>query len=160
MNTNQHPHNIYSATINCGYGQYAPRCSLCKLAHRTEDDSYNSWCGGHCYFDPQDGQCKIKDDYVKVQHSNCASSQRFNAINDAKVACSSNVRCIGVLEENCDSSSTYYLCQEDIKKDLEAISCVHKKSETIGVFRSLSYEIHRLFYTEYLSTMLVIQIFL
>ena len=46
--------------VNCGYGQYAPRCSLCKLAHRTEDDSYNSWCGGHCYFDQQDGQCKIK----------------------------------------------------------------------------------------------------
>ena len=53
---------------------------------------------------------------------------------DATAACSSNARCIGVLEENCDSSSTYYLCQKDIKKDLEAISCVHKKSETIGVF--------------------------
>ena len=60
VNTNQHPLNIYSATINCGYGQYAPRCSLCKLAHRTEDDSYNTWCGGYCYFDQEDGQCKIK----------------------------------------------------------------------------------------------------
>ena len=78
----------------------------------------------------------ILDDYIKVQHSNCASSQRFNAINDAKVACSSNVRCIGVLEENCDSSSMYYLCQEDMKKDVEAISCVHKKRETIGLFSS------------------------
>ena len=52
-------------------------------------------------------------------------------MNDAKVACSSNTRCVGVLEENCDSSSTYYLCQEDIKKDLAADSCVHKKRETI-----------------------------
>ena len=48
------------AAVSCGYGQYAPRCSLCKLAHRTEDDSYNSWCGGNCYFDQQDGQCKMK----------------------------------------------------------------------------------------------------
>ena len=39
-----------------------------------------------------------------------------------------------VLEENCDSSSMYYLCQEDMKKDVEAISCVHKKRETIGMF--------------------------
>ena len=52
-------------------------------------------------------------------------------MNDATVACSSNARCIGILEENCDSSSTYYLCQEDIKKDLDVISCVHKKRETI-----------------------------
>ena len=78
----------------------------------------------------------ILDDYIKVQHSNCASSERFKTMIDATAACSSNARCIGVLEENCDSSSTYYLCQKDIKKDLEAISCVHKKSETIGVLRS------------------------
>ena len=52
-------------------------------------------------------------------------------MNDATVACSSNEKCIGVLEENCDSSSTYYLCQEDIKKDFDVISCVHKKRDTI-----------------------------
>ena len=57
-------------------------------------------------------------------------------MNDATVACSSNTRCVGILEENCDSSSTYYLCHEDIKKELEAISCVHKKRETIGLFTS------------------------
>ena len=71
VNTNQYPLNIYSAAINCGYGQYAPRCSLCKLAHRTEDDSYNSWCGGHCYFDQQDGQCKIKGRLTISRKSNC-----------------------------------------------------------------------------------------
>ena len=102
--------------------------------HRTDDDAYSSWCGGNCYFDQQDGQCKIKDDYIKVQHSNCASSRGFKTMIDATVACSSNAMCIGVLEENCDSSSPYYLCQEDIKKDLDTISCVHKKRETIGVF--------------------------
>ena len=78
----------------------------------------------------------ILDDYIKVQHSNCASSQGFKTMNDATVACSSNTRCVGILEENCDSSSTYYLCHEDIKKELEAISCVHKKRETIGLFIS------------------------
>ena len=74
------------------------------------------------------------DDYTKVRRSSCASSQRFEIMNDAKIACSSNARCIGVLEEHCDRSSTYYLCQADIKKDVEAISCVHKKSETAGMF--------------------------
>ena len=83
----------------------------------------------------------ILDDYIKVQHSNCVSSKRFKSMNDATVACSSNTRCVGILEENCDSSSMYYLCQEDIKKDVEAISCVHKKRETIGMFSNDSEDI-------------------
>ena len=82
----------------------------------------------------------VLDEYIKVQHGNCASSQRFNTINDATLACSSNAECKGVLEENCNSSSTYYLCQEDITKDLEAISCVHKKRETIGLFKSYCHD--------------------
>ena len=104
----------------------------------------------------------ILDDYITVQHSNCVSSQRFKTMNDATVACSSNTRCIGILEENCDSSLTYYLCQEDIKKDLEVISCVHKKRETIGVFSSHHQDYFAQFYlfTEYLSTILIIQVFL
>ena len=74
---------------------------------------------------------------MKTRHSGCASSQRFMAIMDAKLACSSNRRCIGVLEEDCDNSvGTYYLCHEDLKKDVEAISCVHKKRETIGPFKN------------------------
>ena len=58
------------------------------------------------------------------------------SINDAKLACSSNGECIGVLEEDCDSNSTFYLCQNDMKKDVEAISCVHKKRETTGLYKN------------------------
>ena len=50
----------FLATVDCGYSQYAPRCSLCKFVHRTQDDSYNTWCGGHCFFDQEDSKCKIK----------------------------------------------------------------------------------------------------
>ena len=53
-------HWLFLATVDCGYSQYATRCSLCQLAHRTHDDSYNTWCGGHCFFDHEDSRCKIK----------------------------------------------------------------------------------------------------
>ena len=37
------------------------------------------------------------------------------------------------MEEYCDISTTYYLCQDGIKKDIEVGSCVHKKRETTGL---------------------------
>ena len=95
----------------------------------------------------------ISDDYIKIEHSNCAGSQRFNTIHDAKMACSLDAKCIGVLEEDCERSLTYYLCQEDIKKDIEVVSCVHKKRETAGLF--LIY--HEIYI--YVSTISIMQIF-
>ena len=77
------------------------------------------------------------DDYIKIEHSKCASTRRFKSVNDAKMVCSFDARCIGVLSEDCGSSSTYYLCQGDIKKDIELVSCVHKKKEASGLFNYL-----------------------
>ena len=73
------------------------------------------------------------DDYIKVDHSDCVSGEGYQTANDAKLACSSKTQCMGILEEECGKSSTYYVCQNDIKKDNEIVSCVHKKRESFGM---------------------------
>ena len=87
------------------------------------------------YYLLDDLNFSILDDYMKVDHSHCTSGKGYENLNYAKLACSSTAKCIGILDESCDNSSTYYLCQEDMMIDGEFESCVHKKRETMGMFR-------------------------
>ena len=73
-------------------------------------------------------------DYTKIENSLCVSGQGYTTLNDAKLACSSNQECIGVLDEKCGSSSnSYYLCSDDLEMGMPMESCVHKKHGSTGM---------------------------
>ena len=75
-----------------------------------------------------------KSGYTKVQSSSCISGQGYPTLNDAKVACSMETDCMGVLDENCgNTTSSYFVCSNDLEKGAKIDSCVHKKTTSKGM---------------------------
>ena len=73
------------------------------------------------------------DGYIKIERSSCVSRQGYPSLYDAKVSCSMDKGCIGILDEKCgDTSNSYYLCSDDMESGRGIDSCVHKKQKSKG----------------------------
>ena len=122
-----------NAIINCGGAQMAPECRLCPT---NDDNLLNTWCSGNCQFNQIEETCtEIKDEYIRVYHSNCLSGQGFATLEEARYACTNIKNCIGILDEGCKEDFEYYLCLDFYTEDREFSSCIYKKKEA-KVFHS------------------------
>ena len=75
-----------------------------------------------------------ESEYTKVQSSICVSGQGYPTLNDAKVACSVETDCMGVLDEKCgNTTNSYFVCSNDLEKGAKIDSCVHKKTISKGM---------------------------
>ena len=75
-----------------------------------------------------------ESEYKKVQSSICVSGQGYPTLNGAKVACSLETGCVGVLDENCGhTTNSYFVCSNDLEKGVNIDSCVHKKTTSKGM---------------------------
>ena len=75
-----------------------------------------------------------KSAYTKVQSSICISGQGYRTLYDAKVACSMETDCMGVLDEKCgNTTNSYFVCSNDLERGVKIDSCVHKKTTSKGM---------------------------
>ena len=75
-----------------------------------------------------------ESEYTKVKSSNCISGQGYPTLHDAKVACSMETDCIGVLDEKCgNTTNSYFACSNDLEKGVNIDSCVYKKTTSKGM---------------------------
>ena len=75
-----------------------------------------------------------ESDYTKVQSSICVSGQGYPTLNGAKVACSLETGCVGVLDEKCgNTTNSYFVCSNDLEMGVNIDSCVHKKTTSKGM---------------------------
>ena len=75
-----------------------------------------------------------ESEYTNVQSSICVSGQGYPTLNGAKVACSLETGCVGVLDEKCgNTTNSYFVCSNDLEKGVSIDSCVHKKTTSKGM---------------------------
>ena len=75
-----------------------------------------------------------ESEYTKVHSSICISGQGYPTLNDAKVACSMETDCMGVLDEKCGhTTNSYFVCSNDLEKGAKICSRVHKKTTSKGM---------------------------
>ena len=79
----------------------------------------------------------VSDDYRKHAGSSCRISNIFGSfiyLSHAKISCSSDEKCIGVLEQSCDNSGPFLLCKKGFETAQEHdSSCFYEKKNYSGM---------------------------
>ena len=75
-----------------------------------------------------------ESEYTKVEGSVCIGGQGYPTLHDAKVACSVETNCMGVLDEKCGiTTNSYFVCSNDLEIGVNIDSCVYKKTTSKGM---------------------------
>ena len=83
-----------------------------------------------------------ESEYTKVESSVCISRQGYPTLHGAKVACSMETSCMGVLDEKCgNTTNSYFVCSNDLEKGVNIDACVHKKTTSKGMWYLLYVQI-------------------
>ena len=115
--------------VSCGNTVISPRCSLCPKSYGLASID---WCSGNCDMNKESGFCKDRYEYTKVHKVGCRKTEmEYANIYDAKMACSVDADCIGVLDEDCTEykrDKSFVVCTNTIEVEHHS-DCVYKKQE-------------------------------
>ena len=73
------------------------------------------------------------EDFLPVVRGECSEENRFGSYNIltlAEIGCSSDVTCIGILDEGCDKVGPYTLCKDGYFSP--STSCIYQKKAYTG----------------------------
>ena len=80
----------------------------------------------------------ISDDYERRVSSSCRPANTFGIVNhlsQAKMSCSSNEKCIGILESSCDNKGPFLFCKKGFEtSDAHNSSCFYEKKNYSGMY--------------------------
>ena len=82
----------------------------------------------------------FSDEFLQGEIGECSAANTFGTFNLstlAEVECSSNMGCIGVLDEGCDKVGPYRLCKKGFmaqSTQKEKPNCIFQKKEHTGTF--------------------------
>ena len=76
----------------------------------------------------------LLDKYEMVNERYC--TKRYGALSSlplAKLACSSDIKCLGLYDHYCNNSGRYFLCDADSETKYSASGCIYRKLEYSGM---------------------------
>ena len=74
------------------------------------------------------------DEFLQTKFVECSNANTFGAyelLEQAEIGCSSNITCIGILDEGCDNVGPYRLCKKGFM--ISTLSCISKKKIYTGM---------------------------